>query len=230
VRMDTHNMEYNSEKDLLILPEYGRNIQMMVQFVKTIEDKAERQAYAEKVIGLMNQMNPQNRSNEDQQAKLWKHLFQIADFDIDIDPPEGLDVSKETAMKKPEHVGYPTTDTNYRHYGHNIQELIKRAVEMPDGLKRKGFIEVIGAYMKLAYRTWNKDHFVSDDNIKSDLKALSKGKLELDSHISLDHLTHPSAPSKKKKKNSPNSINSNAHMGNHNPSGGKYKKKYKKHK
>ena len=222
-------MEYNSEKELLVLPEYGRNIQMMIDFVKTIENKPERQAYANKVIGLMNQMNPQNRSSEDQEVKLWKHFFQIADFEIDVDPPEGIDVSRETAMKRPEHVGYPHSEAHFRHYGHNIQELIQKALEMPDGLKRKGFVEVIGAYMKLAYRTWNKDHFVSDDNIKSDLKKLSKGKLEIDSHVSLDHLTQPSAPSKKKKKNSPNSINSNAHMGNHSPIG-KHKKKYKKHK
>ena len=199
--MNPHNMEYNSEKETLVIPEYGRNVQLMINYAKEIEDRAYRQAFAEKIIELMHQMNPQNKSIDDYRDKLWKHFFRIAQFDIDVIPSSGEMPTPESVRKRPEKVAYPVNFARYRHYGNNVQQLIKKAIEMPDGPKKDGFMTVVGCYMKLAYRTWNREHYVSDDIIKNDLKTLSGGKLILDSSVSLDGLGGSS--------NNNNSSNSN---------------------
>ena len=183
------SMTYNSAKDTLIIPEYGRHVQLLVDHAKTIEDPVLRQQFAERIIKLMMQMQPQNRNMEDYQEKLWKHLFRIADFELDVTPPEGIEKPTfETARKKPDAIPYPESEAEYRHYGHNVQTLIKRAIAMEDGPKRDGFVAAIAAYMKLAYKTWNREHYVSDDVIKSDLEKLSKGLLSLPEEQSLENL------------------------------------------
>ncbi|MEL6922522.1 MAG: DUF4290 domain-containing protein [Bacteroidota bacterium] len=197
-------MEYNSQKDILIIPEYGRNVQMMIQHAKTIEDPEYRQAFIEKVIRLMHQMNPQNKNIDDYREKLWNHMFRIANFEIDVVPPNGVKPSREDTMKRPERIGYLRPDSRYRHYGNNVHKLIQKALEMPEGPKRDGFVQVIGNYMKLAYRTWNKEHYVSDEVIKQDLDSLTKGKLQLDENKALDTLTNAN----RKRKQRPNTNNS----------------------
>jgi len=187
--MAGHSMEYNSQKDLLIIPEYGRNVQLLIEYAKTIEDPEYRQAFTEKVVNLMHQMHPQNRNIEDYRARLWQHVFRIADYELDVMPPSGVLPTPEEYRKKPEQVEYPSFDTKYRHYGSNVQSLIKKAKEMEPGPKRDGFIAVIGSYMKLAYRTWNKEQYISDEVIKNDLEKLSDGVLILTSNASLDNLS-----------------------------------------
>lgn len=183
-------MEYNSNREHLVIPEYGRNVQKMINYAKKLENKAERQAYIEKIIDMMQMMHPQSRSIEDYRERLWKHVYRIADYDLDVDYPyDDGPPSEEEKRKKPDQVPYPVTEARYRHYGHNVQVLIKKAMEMPDGTKQDGFVSTIGSYMKLAYRTWNKEHYVSDDVIKSDLKGLSKGKLTMDEDESIENLT-----------------------------------------
>jgi len=177
--MNDHNMEYNSQKDLLEMSEYGRNIQMMVDYAKEIEDPEYRQAFAERIILLMHQMHPQNRSIDDYRAKLWKHFFRIADYDIDVMPYEGEQPTKEEKLKRPQGMDYPETAARFRHYGHNVQKLIEKALLMDDGPVKDGFVSAIGSYMKLAFRTWNREHFVSDEAIIADLESYSKGKLKL---------------------------------------------------
>jgi len=177
--MNEHNMEYNSQKTLLEMSEYGRNIQMMVDHAKTIEDPEYRQAFAERIIVLMHQMHPQNRSIDDYRAKLWKHFFRIADYEIDVTPPEGDLPTKEDKLKRPQGMDYPETAARFRHYGHNVQKLIEKALLMEDGPVKDGFVSAIGSYMKLAFRTWNREHFVSDEAIIADLESYSKGKLKL---------------------------------------------------
>lgn len=184
-------MEYNSQKEILIMPEYGRNIQLMVQHAKTIEDPEYRQAFCERLIDLMYQMNPQNKNVEDYRVKLWRHIFQIAEFDLDVQTPFAEQPTPETARKKPDIVGYPHSDTRFRHYGHNVQKMIERALSMEDGPVKDGFVNVIGSYMKLAYKTWLREHYVSDDLIKEDLSLLSGGKLSVEKTMSLDTLANP---------------------------------------
>lgn len=172
-----HKMEYNSQKEYLEIPEYGRNIQMMVQHAKTIEDSAYRQAFVEKIVMLMHQMHPQNRNIEDYKAKLWKHVFRIANYELDVIPLEGEVPKVEDKFKKPDSIPYPETNARFRHYGHNVQKLIAKALKMEDGPIKDGFVAAIGSYMKLAFRTWNREHFVSDEAIIADLKAYSNGKI-----------------------------------------------------
>ncbi|HMQ48942.1 MAG TPA: DUF4290 domain-containing protein [Saprospiraceae bacterium] len=181
-------MEYNSSRELLVIPEFGRNVQKMIKFAMTIEDNQYRQKFIEKIINLMIQMHPQNRNVEDYREKLWKYVFLISDFKINVTPPGGAIPTPEDLTKKPDKINYPEIEAAFRHYGHNVQKLVKKAISMEPGPKRQGFVAVIASYMKLAYKTWNKEYYVSDDIIKTDLETLSKGLLSLDEHISIDQL------------------------------------------
>jgi hypothetical protein len=183
------NMEYNSQKDELIIPEYGRNVQNMILYAKAIEDDRARQQVIEEIIDMMMMMHPQNRNLEDYRIKLWRHVFKIASYDLNVQPPSGITPSPEDDNRKPDKVNYPTAEPGYRHYGNNVQRLIRRALEMEPGAKRNGFVATIASYMKLAYRTWNKEHFVSDDIIKTDLEIISNGQLSLDELGSIENLT-----------------------------------------
>jgi hypothetical protein len=182
-------MKYNTAKDELVIPEYGRHIQNLIKYCKKVENKDERQALAEKIVDLMMQMHPQNRNMDDYRDKLWKHFFRIANYDIDVDTPAGVHPSRDDDDKRPERIAYPVVEAKFRHYGHNVQQLIKRALEMEEGPIRDGFVAVIGSYMKLAYKTWNKEYYVSDDIIKTDLENLSNGQLSLDENAAIDSLS-----------------------------------------
>ena len=201
-----NNIEYNSQKEKLTISEYGRNVQNLILHAKSIKDDEERQHFAEAIIDLMHQMNPAHRNNQEYKEKLWRHFFRIADFDIDVKPPNGEVPSPESSRLTPDNVEYPNRDYNYRHYGNNVKSMITKAVAMEDKEKRDEFAETIGAYMKLAYRTWSKEHYVSDEIIRDDLKKLSKGILVLDEEKTLDGLT-----SKIRKRS--NRSNSHGHSG-----------------
>lgn len=185
------SMTYNSAKENLTIPEYGRHVQQLVDHAKTIEDPVYRQKFAERIIKLMMQMTPQNRTIEDYQGKLWRHLFRIAHNELDVTPPEGVKMPEDTSGRlKPQLVDYPEQQAKYRHYGHNVQTMIKKGISMEDGPKKDGFVAAIAAYMKLAYKTWNRDHYVSDEVIKADLVTLSKGALRIDEDQSLGNLVN----------------------------------------
>jgi uncharacterized membrane protein YgcG len=182
-------MEYNSKREELVIPEYGRHIQNMIRYAKSIPDRNKRQQFIEKIVTLMMQMHPQNRSLEDYRDKMWKHVFHIAGYDLDATPPNGEIPKPEDKRKKPERVSYPEREAKFRHYGHNVQKLVAKAINMEDGTKKDGFVQVIGSYMKLAYKTWNREHYVSDDTILDDLESLSQGQLRMVEDASLDNLT-----------------------------------------
>jgi hypothetical protein len=174
---------------------------MLIKHALTIEDPEYRQAFVEEIIELMLQMSPQNRIFEEQRLKLWHHVFRITNYEIDVMPPNGEKPQPEDRFIQPERVKYPEITATYRHYGHNVQKLIRKALAMEEGPKREGFVAVIGSYMKLAYKTWIKEHYVSDEIIKSDLEKLSAGKLQLPEGIFLDNLV----PAKRPKKRHPSS-------------------------
>ncbi|MBU6342702.1 MAG: DUF4290 domain-containing protein [Bacteroidetes bacterium] len=188
--MNTIDIQYNTDKELIRFPEYGRSIQEMLQYAKSIEDRHKRQKTVEAIIGLMQQLNPVgNRNMDDYRDKLWSHAFAIANYELDVTPPPGITIRQENEMVESALLEYPAITTRFRHYGNGIQALIKKAIEMPDGPKKEGFVEVIASYMKLAYKTWNKEHYVSDDVVKDDLEMLSDGQLQLhEGHSSLDTL------------------------------------------
>ncbi|MEY2904261.1 MAG: hypothetical protein RJA52_277, partial [Bacteroidota bacterium] len=106
-------MEYNSAREHLIMPEYGRNVQKLVQFAKTVKDPKERLNVLEQIIDLMFHMNPQSKNLEDYKEKLWKHLFRIAEYDLDVVPPNGIIPTHDEHLKKPEPVSYPVLETKY---------------------------------------------------------------------------------------------------------------------
>ncbi len=181
--------DYNSDRENLIIPEYGRHVQNLINYAKEIEDPEERQAFAERLTRLMMQMNPQSRNLEDYEEKLWKHFFRIAQYDIDVETSTGIKPTKEDEKKRPERIPLPDSSARFRHYGRNVQRLMEKAIAMEEGPVRDGFVAVIGSYMKLAFRTWSKDLFVSDEVVKADLESLSDGKLHLPDDVPIDSLS-----------------------------------------
>jgi len=188
--MNNLDIAYNTERPEIQFPEYGRSIQEMLLHAKTIESPQKRQKTVESIIGLMIMLGPQgNRNMDDYREKLWNHVFALTNYELDVTPPAGIIIRREEDRAKPQPLGYPTTATRMRHYGNSVHALIQKAIEMPEGPKREGFVEVIASYMKLAYKTWNKEHYVSDDIVKEDLEILSNGQLLLhEGHDSLDKL------------------------------------------
>lgn len=181
-------MVYNTEKGNLEIPEYGRNVQNMIFYLKNIEDQDLKQAYAEEIINLFAIMYPANRHLADYKEKLWNHLYRIAKYDLELQIPEGITIHRKDKESNTSHMDYPQTQFSNRHYGKYIQNMIKDALAMDDLDKRNGYKEVIASYMKLAYRTWNKEHFVSDDIIIQDLKEMSKDQLVFDEDYSIENL------------------------------------------
>lgn len=187
--MNEKDLDYNSDREKLIIPEYGRHIQNLINHAKNIEDPEERQVFAERLTRLMMQMNPQSKNLEDYEEKLWKHFFRIAKYEIEVDAPGGIRPTKDDERKHPEKVPYSSSKAKFRHYGQNVQQLIEKAIAMEDGPVKDGFVAVIGSYMKLAFRTWNKDLYVSDEVIKGDLESLSDGNLKIPDDVPIDNLT-----------------------------------------
>ncbi len=177
--------DYNTTRPALLYSEYGRNIQNMVKFIKTLESKEDRNKHAQAVIDLMGFLNPHLRDVADFKHKLWDHLFIIADFDLDVDSPYPIP-SKESLDTKPQKVPYPLNKIKYKHYGKTVELMINKAREIKDEPERKtSMIASIANFMKMSYVTWNKDT-VSDETIISDLKLLSNGELVLDENINLN--------------------------------------------
>lgn len=204
-------MTYNSQEDLLIISEYGRNVQNLIRHCKTIEDPKSRQRFAEQLVELMYQMNPQSKNVLEYKNKLWKHLFKIADYDIDVTPP-GMEAPSQAEDEiKPDPVDYPVQEREFRHYGHNVRLLMEKAIAMEEGPIKQSFVEVIASFMKLAYKNWNREHYVSDDIILEDLHSLSKGRLKVAENRSLDTLTSAvkTKPQRRRPNNNPKSSNNN---------------------
>lgn len=199
-------MTYNTQADRMAIAEYGRHIQNLVDFNKTIEDKEKRQAFAEQIIDLMQQMNPGTKNTLDYKNKLWKHYFMIANYDIDVTPTSGEMPKPEDKVIQPERVSYPPVEREFKHYGHYVRLLMEKAIAMEEGPIKEGFVETIASFMKLAYKNWNREHYVSDEIILEDLKSLSGGKLSVAEDKSLDTLT---AAVKNKRRTRPNNNNNN---------------------
>ena len=185
--MEAHKMEYNSQRDNLVIAEYGRNIQNLLNYVVNIEDDEERQNYANRMVALMLQMNPQSKNLAEYKDKLWRHAFMITDYKLNVNTPSG-EVPQETERRlKPQQLAYPKGKSRFRHYGHNVQDMIDKAIAMEDEEKKSAFVTVIASYMKLAYQTWNREHYVNDEIIKKDLHELSGGKLQVAENVSIDY-------------------------------------------
>lgn len=170
-------MEYNTSRDNLKLKEYGRNIQRLIQHIKSTDDRDQRNLYAETIIELMKLINPAMKESPEYAQKLWDDLYIMADFDIDIDSP--FPKPLHNADKKPQPLPYPNTNTKYKHYGKNIELLIEKAVLLEDPEDKEAAIIHLGKMMKAFYTSWNREN-VDDDAIVKNLKDLSQNKLVID--------------------------------------------------
>lgn len=170
-------LEYNSLREPLIIPEYGRHLQKLIDQIAEIKDREERNKAAQYVISVMGSLNPHLRDVPDFQHKLWDQLFIMSDFNLDVDSPFPIP-SKELLNVKPEHIGYPQNFPKYRFYGNNIKYMIDVANKWEDGELKNALILVIANHMKKCYLSWNKET-VEDEVIFGHLLELSDGKIDL---------------------------------------------------
>ncbi len=175
--MQERKFTYNTDREPLIIPEYGRYIHKMVAYLKTIEDRDKRNKNAQAVIRMLGQQNPHLRDVPDFQHKLWDHLFIMAGFDLDVDSPFPKP-SPEKLKERPQKLPYPRTGYQFRFYGQVIKKMIDEAVKWEDGEMKDLLIRTIANHMKKNYLTWNKDT-VSDEVILEHLRILSNGKIDL---------------------------------------------------
>ncbi len=190
--------DYNSSRNKLILPEYGRNIQKMVNHIKTIEDRDERNKAAKTVIGVMGNLNPHLRDVNDYKHKLWDHLAIISDFDLDIDSPYPWP-ARESLQSKPDKVPYSQHAIRKKHYGRSIVLMIDKAVALEPGEEKDDLVKMIAYHMKKSYLTWNREA-VTDNEIFMNMKTLSGGKLEVTGDLKLPETKDILAKNRTKKK------------------------------
>ncbi|MBQ8239616.1 MAG: DUF4290 domain-containing protein [Bacteroides sp.] len=170
-------MEYNTQRKKMELPEYGRSIQNMVDHALTIEDREERQRCARTIINIMGNMFPHLRDVPDFKHKLWDHLAIMSDFKLDIDYPFEI-VKREELALKPEKLEYSTEPFRYRHYGRFLEGMIKKAMEMEDGVEKNELIKLLTIQMRKNLNNWNKEG-IEDQKIVDDLREYTHGAIDL---------------------------------------------------
>ena len=171
------NLEYNTEREELIIPEYGRHIQKMINYASSRESKEERNKLANSIISVMGNLQPHLRDVSDFQHKLWDQLFIMSDFKLDADSPFEKP-SKEVLNAKPEPLSYPQNFPKYRFYGNNIKIMIDEAVKWDDGEMKEALVLTIANHMKKCFLNWNKDS-VKDQVIFDHLYELSDSKIDI---------------------------------------------------
>lgn len=174
-------MNYNTEEKRLILPEYGRNIQNMVDYCVAIQDREERKRCANSIINIMGNMFPHLRDVNDFKHILWDHLAVMADFQLDIDYPYEI-IKKEDLYARPPRIPYNNSRIRYRHYGKTLELMIHKANEFENGTQREQLIKLLANQMKKSFLTWNKES-VDDRKIFKDLDELSEGQIVLDEEV-----------------------------------------------
>ena len=171
------NLEYNTVREELIIPEYGRHIQKMINYASSRETKEERNKLAKSIISVMGNLQPHLRDVPDFQHKLWDQLFIMSDFKLDADSPFEKP-SKEILNTKPEPLSYPQSFPKYRFYGNNIKIMIDEAVKWDSGEMKEALVLTIANHMKKCFLNWNKDS-VKDQIIFDHLYELSETKIDI---------------------------------------------------
>ena len=193
--MMTH--DYNTQRTRMTLPEYGRNVQKMIDHIKTIEDREERNRAAKTIIQIMGNLNTHLRDVGDFKHKLWDHLAIIADFELDIDSPYPLP-EIQNLNAKPNEIPYMQGEIRFLHYGRIIELMIKAAIKLEDGEEKEYLTTLIVNQMKKSYITWNRSQ-VADAVIINDLKLLSRGKLKMTDGVKILEAKELIPPTPKKK-------------------------------
>src|SRR6478609_6022971 len=220
------DVEYNTQREHLLISEYGRNIQKMVNFAMDETNRDRRTVLANALISLMGSLNPQLRDVADYKHKLWDHLFIISDFKLDVDCPYPLP-TRESVFRKPDLMDYPQNKIRFRFYGKNIVKMIEAATEMEEGAMKTTFINLIGSFMKNACKSWNAET-LSDEEILAHLEMLSDGKIRMEDNENVEFRTanfntNPNSNTNKNNrnfKNRNNNNNNNNRNRNNNNSGG----------
>ena len=190
-------MEYNSTRDKLKISEYGRNVQKLVRYAFTIEDREKRTKFAKLIIQIMGQMNPSARDSGDFRHKLWDHLHIISDFQLDVDAPYDMP-SRESLEAKPERLKYSVNKVEFKTYGTNIEKIIEAATKFEEGPEKDALVHTIANHLKKSYLAWNRES-VDDSLIFEHLRVLSDGKLKLSDDRSLTSTSDILARNRKKK-------------------------------
>jgi hypothetical protein len=178
------NLQYNTERSRLRIPEYGRHVQKMVDQALQLSNREERNKMARAIIGVMGNLNPHLRDVPDFQHKLWDQLFIMSDFELDVDSPYPIPL-KEVLSARPEPLSYPQNFPKYRFYGNNIKTMIEAALKFEEGEEKEALFFVIANHMKKSFLNWNKDT-VEDKVIFDHLFELSDGQIDLrDAHETL---------------------------------------------
>lgn len=172
------SLEYNTERPLMSIPEYGRNVQNMINHCLTLTDKEERNNCAKAIIVVMGQVTPQLKDVVDYDHRLWDHLFIMSNFELDIDSPYPKP-SADFFEKKPEKIAYPQRKIKNGHYGAIMEDLIAAAVKLEDGEEKTFLIKRIANLLKTSYLLWNRNT-VNDEVIVKHLEQYSNGKLTID--------------------------------------------------
>ena len=170
-------LQYNTKRIQLIIPEYGRHVQLMINQIMETRDRDERNKMAKAVIGIMGNMNPHLRDVPDFQHKLWDQLFIMSNFELDVDCPFEKP-QKEVLTQKPDRLAYPQRNPKYRFYGNNIKSMINVAVNWEEGELKNALVFNIANHMKKCFLNWNKDT-VQDEVILNHLLELSDNKLKV---------------------------------------------------
>lgn len=197
--MTVNELEYNTHLERMPLPEYGRNIQRMVDYALTIEDRSERTLCANTIIRIMGNLFPTLREMPDFRSKMWDHLALMSDYKLDIDYPVDI-VKPERITLKPEKVPYTVGQVKVRQYGRMVDQLIEKAVAMEDGEEKSQLIQLIANHMKKSATIMNREA-AEDERICQDLKKLSGGAIDVP--VESLHLVewHEPSPQKKGKNN-----------------------------
>ena len=190
-------MEYNTTRGPLVIAEYGRNIQKMIEYITTIEDREKRTKAAHFIVNVMAQMHPQVKESGDFKHKLWDHLYIISEFKLDVDSPFQPPPT-QTLSSKPEPISYHNMEIGYRHYGKNITLMIEKAAEYEEGPEKDALAKAIANHMKKSYLAWNRES-VTDDLIEEQLRVLSNDKLKLHKDAKLTPTSDILARNKKRR-------------------------------
>ena len=168
-------MQYNTSREKMSIREYGRGVQKMIDHLLTIEDKEKRQLAAEAVVDIMGILNPLNKNMEDPKHKLWDHMIMMSDYKLEVESPYEMPTA---AIKeaKPDPLPYPKQKLDFKHLGKKFELLLQKAIAETDEEKKLGYIHTLALFMRIAYNNWHNEK-MHDDNIREELKQLSKGAL-----------------------------------------------------
>ena len=195
--MNIEGLDYNTQREKLVLPEYGREIKKMVDHAMSLPTKEERQRCANTIIDIMECMVPQNRDNQDYKHKLWDHLALLSNYQLDIDWPYDVSGAQQITAK-PEPLGYPMTHIPVRHYGKMMFEIFEKLKTMPAGEERDELVRVTANQMKQNLYQWSHGS-ADDENVISDMVRFTDGKIQIDIDTFKFDKIQPREPEVKKK-------------------------------